>query len=248
MIELKASGFFSYSKDNNKQNQDSILPPVKIDDGYLFAVADGVGSYFGAENASESAIRYLSSAPTPKTEDEYRLLFDRIKDAVSALSLSDEALSEAATTLTFCYVDSEKIRIGHVGDCRLYLRKNGRLVQITSDHTQHQKLLEKKIYTKSELKTISVKNTLTTAISKFIPLEYQSVELDLYECSDDENEIDIFIMSDGAHDFWEKRPRFSLNTLASPNSFVASLLKRIRRSGPKDDHTCLSVKFGLSKS
>jgi serine/threonine protein phosphatase PrpC len=70
--------------------------------------------------------------------------------------LSDKNIkfSHAATTLTFCFVDDEGLHIGHVGDCRLYVKTDSKLKQITKDHTQHQKLLDDKIYSKSELKQL----------------------------------------------------------------------------------------------
>ena len=54
MIELLTCGLFSHSKDTRRENQDTILPPVFINDGLLMAVADGVGSYDGARYASQS--------------------------------------------------------------------------------------------------------------------------------------------------------------------------------------------------
>ncbi|WP_373926782.1 PP2C family protein-serine/threonine phosphatase, partial [Enterobacter hormaechei] len=72
-----------------------------------------------------------------------------------------------------CFVDDEGLHIGHVGDCRLYVKTDSKLKQITKDHTQHQKLLDDKIYSKSELKQLPGKNTLTTAIANAIPLDFQ---------------------------------------------------------------------------
>ncbi|MFS1538920.1 MAG: hypothetical protein ACL7BU_09695 [Candidatus Phlomobacter fragariae] len=60
MIELLNCGFFSYGKDDTKENRDSILPPLKIDNSYIFAIADGVGSYKGAKLASQISINHLS--------------------------------------------------------------------------------------------------------------------------------------------------------------------------------------------
>lgn len=60
MIALLNCGFFSYGKDDTKENQDSILPPSKIGNGYIFAIADGVGSYEGAKLVSQISINHLS--------------------------------------------------------------------------------------------------------------------------------------------------------------------------------------------
>jgi protein phosphatase len=45
MFSLISCGSFSLAKYIDKKNEDSILLPLFLNDGYLFAVADGVGSY-----------------------------------------------------------------------------------------------------------------------------------------------------------------------------------------------------------
>ena len=57
MIKLLASSIFSYPL--NLKNQDSILGPIEISNGYLFAIADGVGGYEGGELAANIAISSL---------------------------------------------------------------------------------------------------------------------------------------------------------------------------------------------
>ena len=125
----------------------------------MIAVADGVGSYDGAQNASQSAIRELPELVRKGNLQNMTSLFFSLKEGVSSLSEMNIKFSHAATTLTFCFVDDEGLHIGHVGDCRLYVKTDSKLKQITKDHTQHQKLLDDKIYSKSELKQLPGKNT-----------------------------------------------------------------------------------------
>ncbi|RAZ00898.1 serine/threonine-protein phosphatase, partial [Enterobacter hormaechei subsp. xiangfangensis] len=53
----------------------------------------------------------------------------------------------------------------------------------------------------------------------------------------------LIVMSDGAHHFWEKRPRFSVNTLSEPSRFCSSLKKRIENGPPIDDYSVIAVKL-----
>ncbi|CZW09318.1 PP2C family protein-serine/threonine phosphatase [Enterobacter asburiae] len=246
MITLLSSGLFSYAKSSSRTNQDSILAPQCIDNGYLIAVADGVGSYLGAEHASQTAIKYLANLINASSIQDLDSLFATIKEKISALSDADESYLEAATTLTFAYVNNQGLYIGHVGDCRLYIKKDNKLKQLTKDHTQHQKLLDQKIFNKKELKDMGGKNTLTTAISKVIPLEFQQTFIPASEVFEDNEEATLYILSDGAHHFWDKRPRFSITTLSNPNCFAASLHKRIIRNGPIDDFSLVVAKFKRS--
>lgn len=245
MINLLSSGLFSYGKSPQRENQDAILPPVAVEDGYLLAIADGVGSYYGSQYASREAINQLRELVNSNTIADIDKIFYKIKNGVSLLSDTNSNHINAATTLTFCYINPTGMHIGHVGDCRLYVKRNSQLKQITKDHTQHQKLLDEKIFNKSEIKKLSGKNTLTTAIAKNIPLEFQRLFFPIEELIDSNGDVCIYVMSDGGHHFWEHRPRFSLNTLDNPTNFSASLFKRIQRLGPIDDYSLISAKFHI---
>lgn len=250
MFSLISCGSFSLAKYIDKKNEDSILLPLFLNDGYLFAVADGVGSYAGAREASHIAIDVLMNlehqlANRSMNRIDIDLIFKTIKSKISELSNTDVAFKDSATTLTFCYVNQFGIRIGHIGDCRLYLKDDNKLIQITKDHTRHQQLLDAKLYTAKQLKGISGKNVLTTALSKNIEMKYDEYFISINELTDfkDENNcIVINIMTDGAHNIWEKRPKFSQKTLSSPLAFSSSLLRRIERIGAEDDHSLISVK------
>ena len=245
MIELINAGFFSYPKDRNKGNQDHFLLPKQLKDGYLLAVADGVGSYPGAKAASELAIEVISSLQSVELRD-VAYAMDNIWSQFETLHTKNAEWIRAATTLSFCFVDSDFLHIGHVGDTRVYVKKGNKLVLVTKDHTQHQELFDDGLFTKQELKKMSGKNSLTAAISKILPLRFQAEKISLSELIDDNGLINIYIMSDGAHHYWEKRPRLSINTISKAPFFASSLLKRIERSEAIDDYTLIAASFKIS--
>lgn len=234
MIHLLSSSSFSFSKITEKQNQDSVLTCTKYNEGYLFAVADGVGGYKGGEIASKIAITNLQVAHN----DVFSASLAKIKQ------LAPE-YHQASTTLTFGYLTEEGLYIGHIGDCRLYIKQGNKLCQKTKDHTTHQKLLDEKIYTKKELKELSGKNIITTAISTQVEMKPDEFFIPMSEIKDENDEVFIYIMSDGAHHFWEHRPRFSEKTTNSIVKFSAALQKRIEKS-PIDDYSLVAVQFKIS--
>lgn len=247
MIKLLSSSAFSFPKEPVRKNEDSILPPRKLGNGFLLAIADGVGSYAGASNASESAIEYLTSLHPAAFEspDAVEQILKQIKDRVSNLSIENTSYYDAATTLTFCYVGEKGITIGHIGDCRVYLKSDRKLLQITKDHTQHQTLIDEGLYKPSELKEASGKNTLTSAISKKINLHFQEIFLSYDEVCAQDGSLSLFIMSDGAYHSWELRPRFLESTLEDPSRFAANLRRRIVRLGPTDDCSLIALKLTI---
>ncbi|HGH5988593.1 TPA: PP2C family serine/threonine-protein phosphatase [Morganella morganii] len=243
MLNLISASFFSSSKNDIGVNQDSVLPPLKINNGYLFAIADGVGGYPGGREASNEVIDYLRYNFQGEFNQGFNDLFPKIKNKVIELSSNDKELSNAASTLTFCFVKERKIYVGHIGDCRLYYKSGIKLVQITKDHTMHQHYIEQGIFTAKQLKNVKGKNLLTTAISKNFNMEFDIIEIPTDDVIDEFGCMTLFILSDGAHSFWEKRPRFSINTMSEPSRYISSLKKRIENGPPIDDYSAIAVKF-----
>lgn len=246
MINQMSSGAFSFSKKLGRENQDSVLLPTPFGNGYIFAVADGVGSYSGALAASSLAVRQLLQS-APEEMHGMWSIFSKIQSKMGELLRENVDHHSSATTLTFCYVDGINIYIGHTGDTRVYVRKNNKLVQITKDFTVHQELLDDGIYTKKELSKLEEgKNTLTAALSRVSEVKFQSLELSISDFISEDNTIEIYIMSDGAYHYWEHRPRFSINTLKNPARFSSALQRRIETKGPIDDYSLVAVQFSFN--
>lgn len=247
MIELLGCGAFSCSKDRERDNQDAILLPQQSNESFIFAIADGVGSYLGAKEAAEIAVRHLSGLKQSDLLQPENSLGE-IKHKISALSEVSNDFFRAATTLSYCVITPKFLDVVHVGDTRVYLKKGAKLVLLTKDHTQHQELLDDGLYNKKELEALPGKNTLTSALTRSLPLRYQHLTLPIEDITDTDGSVTIVIMSDGAHHPWEKRPKFSINTLNNVNSFSASLYKRIQRMSPSDDYSVVAAKFGTNNA
>lgn len=243
MYNLISASFFSCPKVPGEANQDSALPPIKIGNGYLFAVADGVGGYKGGREASQRVTDYVRENFLHEFNNDLAELFYNLKENIKYLSSIDKEYVNAASTLTLSYVTEESVYIAHIGDCRLYVKKGMKLVQLTKDHTQHQAYIDDGVFTARQLKHAKGKNVLTTAISKTLDLHYDLINKPLKDLVDEDGSLTIFIMSDGAHAFWEKRPRFSVNTISEPSRFISSLKKRIESGPPSDDYSVVCARF-----
>ncbi|ELP1875725.1 TPA: serine/threonine-protein phosphatase [Vibrio parahaemolyticus] len=243
-LNLNESSIFSLAKPEKVLNEDCVLAPVKISNGFLFAVADGVGSYAGADLASLSAIEVLGKLKSKDEILDYKGVFSKILDEVTTLSSYNPDYERASTTLTYCYIDDSNLYVAHIGDCRAYVKQGRKLKQLTKDHTQHQYYLDNNIFKKSQLKNVKGKGVITTAISRVVEMKPDFYTYDLSELLNSEDEtISIYLMSDGAHSFWEKSPRFSQNTMDSVVSIAASLKRRIERKGATDDYSFVACKF-----
>jgi len=251
-ITLNSVSAFSETRnkffpEKGQKNEDSCILPLKKQDGFLFGVADGVGSYLGAKEASNFVCDYVQSIS--KISHEYienYLSNDLQENFQKFIENQNIDYSKASTTLSFCFLDSEGLSIWHVGDCRVYLKKETKLVQITNDHTQYQQLLDQKIYNKRELKEQNIsKSVLTSAISTLLELDNDYIYLSYEALKDYGQEISIYLMSDGAYHFWDLKKSFSKATLSDVTRFSNALKRRIERKGPIDDYTLLSLNFKL---
>lgn len=249
MIKILETASYSHPKIVDRINQDSILPPIPMYEGFLFAIADGVGSYKGGEFASQTAVKHLLT-----TNDKYSITtglrdtFENIRTAVKKLSIINSDFSRAATTLTVGYIDQDNLYIGHVGDCRLYIKSGNRLKQITKDHTQLQEFVDEKLYTKKYLQTKNVKNILTSAIASNVDMKVDLLVIPVSEIQDENCTISIYLMSDGTHKFWDRRPRFSNKTLNSISKFASSLKVRTEKFTPVDDYSFVGLSIFVSKN
>lgn len=107
--------------------------------GALFAVADGVSGHAGGREAAEMSVRSLLSDyyATPETWEVITAL-DKVLEAanrwVRAQAGKQRDMAGMATTLSALVLRGRRYTVGHVGDSRVYLLRDGQLRQITTDH------------------------------------------------------------------------------------------------------------------
>jgi PPM family protein phosphatase len=100
----------------------------------LVAVADGMGGHRAGEVASATALAALRQAMA--SGRPLRDAIEGANDAVLEKSGSDRELQGMGTTLTAGTLGTDgSMLIGHVGDSRAYLLRDGQLSQITNDHS-----------------------------------------------------------------------------------------------------------------
>ncbi|HUH02818.1 MAG TPA: protein phosphatase 2C domain-containing protein [Kofleriaceae bacterium] len=117
--------------------------------GLLLAVADGIGGHAGGDIASAAAVDALLQYATwqmpwvTDTARDERLLME---DLGAALEVCQDRVrrvarrehlehQEPGTTLTAAYISWPSMFIVHAGDTRCYLLRDGKLLQLTTDHT-----------------------------------------------------------------------------------------------------------------
>ena len=106
----------------------------------LLVVADGVSSAEAGETASQTAVAVTLKAfgEQPSGMATSKRLYRAVQQAnieVYDLATVVPELRGMTTTLTAVVVDRGELTAAHIGDSRLYLLRDGRLTQLTKDHT-----------------------------------------------------------------------------------------------------------------
>jgi protein phosphatase len=149
-----------------KVNEDSLLvnPP-------LFAVADGMGGHGAGDLASSLAIGAVKEAAglRPLSEDGVLAALD---GANRAIVTYDGARGMGTTITGLALVETpggDRLMVFNVGDSRVYRLSAGDLVQVTTDHSEVQELVEAGVITRDEARIHPRRNIVTRALGTTPP-------------------------------------------------------------------------------
>jgi serine/threonine protein phosphatase PrpC len=148
----------------------------------LFIVADGMGGHAGGETASRIAVAtvgaviqnhadVLAAAKSDIDDLEASPVAQLLSDAVRGAchEIHHEASVNAAlfgmgTTATALLFHEGEAFIGHVGDSRAYLMREGRLLQLTEDHSLVNEQLKAGLISQKEAQKSRFRNIITRSI------------------------------------------------------------------------------------
>jgi protein phosphatase len=187
-------GAYAVSTDTGRKrrrNEDAyvVAPP-------LFAVADGMGGAQAGEVASKLAAAALEETDpgTLSAPEKVESLIQEANRRVHARATADPATSGMGTTMTVAIVEGSAVTIGHVGDSRAYLVRDGELEQLTEDHSLVNELLKSGKLTPEEAETHPQRSVITRAVGTDPDVDVDSFTIDAHEG-------DIFLLcSDGLTD------------------------------------------------
>ncbi|MFK8183494.1 MAG: Stp1/IreP family PP2C-type Ser/Thr phosphatase [Phormidesmis sp.] len=166
------------------------------EEGSLFIVADGMGGHVGGQEASRiatDAIRTYIETNKNTDQSTASLLEEAIGTANDAI-LADQAAhperADMGTTVVVLLVRERQFWCAHVGDSRLYLRRESEFFQITQDHTWVTRALKDGSLTPEQSHCHPWRHVLSQCVGRedLNPIETRSVEIksgdQLLLCSD----------------------------------------------------------------
>jgi len=150
-----------------KKNEDTIL--VNEANGFCL-VADGIGGTAAGDIASllfaETAQDIFST--TSDTEDmKYQSVqqtFLTANDRILKYAEQNQGCEGMGCTAELLTLTNNHFILGHIGDSRTYRLRNGKLKQLTTDHTLVQEQLDQGLITQEEASHHSFKNVILRGV------------------------------------------------------------------------------------
>lgn len=228
----------SFSIDGPKgQNDDRLLLPITVADGWVSAVADGVGGNAGGGRAAEVALETIQKGFSAIADGSFKLLFDKACELMRAEASITPEFAKMATTLSVIAVSHRMARIGHVGDSRIYhIRDNG-IVTRTRDQSEVAELVRQQVLTPAQAKRYPRRNVILSYLGP-------EAKFDLFEVQFEVRKNDIILLlTDGVYK--EVRKSEILETLSNARDigqFIEKIKEKLVSSEVRDDSTIVAIR------
>jgi PPM family protein phosphatase len=214
-----------------KDNQDS---------GYagpwLLTVCDGVGGAARGDIASSTAVQQLRRLDAPPSDDllgQVAGALHRAHDRIGELVDEDPALNGTSTTATVALFDGNRLGIGHVGDSRAYLYRDGELSQLTHDHTFVQSLIDEGRITTDDARVHPHRNLILKALDGVHEAEPDLFELEMLAGDR------LLLCSDGVSGVLDDGRLADILSTGSPDYAAVELVRASLEAGSSDNVTCV---------
>lgn len=230
-------------------NEDSYLVHAHND---LYIVADGMGGHAGGQVASkltvqgiaEAILRHLpeaerAAAHGPEPLNIPRLMRQSVREACALVYDTAHripALLNMGSTAIAVLIYDRHAYIGHVGDSRTYLVRDGRIHQITEDHSLVQEQVSRGLMTPEQAKVSMVRNIITRSIGYEREVEVDVGAIPL-------RKDDLFILcSDGLTGHVEDDEILELASQYPVGKLPGQLIALANQRGGDDNTTVVAIR------
>ena len=238
-------------------NEDNFLVDKKL---AISIVADGMGGHAAGEVASAMAVRVIHHEVKKRfdlikaygegraSRDAAREIQHTLEAAVlrACSRIHEEAKSDVSkrgmgTTLSSLLVTGSHGFVAHVGDSRIYLSRNGKIQQLTEDHTVYNELVRRGRLSLEQIEKVAQKNAVTRAVGVYERVDVDTLMIDLLPGDQ------FLLASDGLHGYinhvTELEPFFEDE---DGERAANDLIDLANKKGGKDNITCVLVRIGAA--
>ena len=235
-----------------EHNEDNFLVARKLN---LFVVADGMGGHAAGEVASNVAVHeahrviaehigILEAYRNDGTDAQKEAVLELIEQAISTacatvfrLAKEDPSKKGMGTTLSLMLVIGNRGFIGHVGDSRIYLIRNGSVLQLTEDHSLINELVKRGKIRAEEAGQMPFKNAVTRAVGVYEKVEVDAFDIDVMRGDQ------YLLCSDGLSGYLDEDDSALLKiAVGETKSIPDAYIRFANEQGGKDNITAIFVR------
>jgi protein phosphatase len=241
------------TRDHNEDFIGHVLPssPAQVQSqGWLFALADGVGGQERGEVASRTAVETMMAGfrKIPKGVMHVSLLPRLVQEANQAVydkgSSSSGTLDKVkdpggavvprgtrmATTIVACALRFDSAVVSNAGDSRCYLFRGKTINQLTRDHTMVDEQVRLGILTKAQAETGANRHLLTRSLGNEMFVAADTITVNVMP------EDILLLCSDGLHGYVSDAViQRVVNANTALNQAAAALVKAANAAGGHDN-------------
>ena len=209
-------------------------------------VCDGMGGAAGGNVASSTAVKLISE----RISSSYRkgMTANSIKNMlVSAITAANISIFEASrknpelsgmgtTVVAVVVVDGEAC-IAHAGDSRAYVLSDGKLRQLTKDHSFVQEMVDSGNLTEAEALDDPRKNIITRALGVD-----EEIRIDFCEEFIDDKDV-LLICTDGLTNYVNSEEICEITSDGKYYEYAEKLVNRANENGGGDNITVVTISY-----
>ena len=225
-------------------NQDAYAVGEFSDEVVWAVVCDGMGGAAGGNIASALAVKVISDKINVSYREQMRdsSIKNMLDSALNAanvevfdMSESKHELKGMGTTVVCAIVKDGQAYIAHAGDSRAYILKNGKIFQITTDHSIVQDLLDKGKITSEQALNHPNKNIITRAVGvdKNIEIDFDQIDLD--------DDTTLLLCTDGLSNYVSDSEILELTGDKKHYAFADRLVNKANENGGGDNITVVVI-------
>lgn len=222
-----------------RRNEDRYLIKELGQASVLLAVADGLSGQAAGDRAADTTTAALAEKARPS-----RRSASQLSDIIVATDRTmrrqadmDEALEGMGTTVTCVCFHDNVAYWAHVGDSRLYLFRNGEVIQITRDQTMAQFLVDEGEINAAQARRHDARHHLEQNVG------CGTCEPDLGVLPIEPGDL-FLLTTDGIHDtVADDNIRLLLNSAAPLESMARALIQAAREAEGTDDMTVVMAQL-----
>lgn len=200
------------------------------DFGMLLVVCDGMGGHSAGEVASQIAVATIleTVSADPPPEDALRTAFITANEQVYA-----NGHGSMGTTGVAALLRRNMLYVANVGDSRAYLVRQGRIQQISQDHSFVSDQVAAGLMTPDEARHSNVRNIITRALGHLPDVEVDTFSLPL-RAGDT-----VLLSSDGMHGLIDDAEIAEITAMLPPDAAVERLVATANERGGIDNITVM---------